>query len=155
MKPAHPLVALAVSVPLLLYGGPGRSVRLFDQAGAPLATVQVDSGFTLSFIHSINLSPVDEDFEVTDAGRMHLLAVRFDQLSTGMPSGDEDGFSIENGRFVTRPDRSFDELQVRVSPVPGHVLTAEGRTRALTHWAPVGGLLVLRPARPYDRRTGH
>lgn len=70
----------------------------------------------------------------------------FEQLSTGMPSGDDDGFAVEGGRFATRPHRSLRELQLRVSPVPGHVLTVGGVTKPLTRWAPPGGLLILRAA---------
>jgi len=142
-------VALACAASMARWAGPEPALRVFGESGEsgePLATMVVGDGFTLSFIHSINLSPVDEEFAVDD-GSLLLRRMSFDQMSTGMPSGDEDGFAVEDGRFVTRPNRRYPEIAVRVSPVPGHVLSVGGRARPLTDWAPVGGLLVLRASR--------
>lgn len=149
MKIGTLAIALACAIPMVGPAGREPTLRIYGETGAPLATIVVKDGFTLSFIHSVNLSPVDEEFIVDGDGRLRLVRMSFDQMSTGMPSGDEDGFHIEDGRFVTVPDRTFSDLAVRVSPVPGHVLSANGWTRALTDWAPVGGLLVFRAAPPF------
>ncbi|MBN2873834.1 MAG: DUF1850 domain-containing protein [Spirochaetales bacterium] len=137
-------VALALAVSTARVAIPAPAFRIFNEAGMPLATIIAPGGFTLSFIHSINLSPVDEDFIIEEAGVLRLMRVHFNQLSTGMPSGDEDGFMVQDGRFVTSPERALDEVAVRVSPVPGHTLSIGGKVRPLTTWAPVGGLLVFR-----------
>ncbi len=139
-------VALACAASLLRWAGAGPGLRLYGESGAVLATIDVPDGFTLSFMHSINLSPVDEEFTVSADGSILLERVLYNQMSTGMPSGDEDGFAVVDGRFATTPRRRLDEIAVRVSPIPGHVLTAGGATRPLTRWAPVGGLLTLRGA---------
>lgn len=86
-----------------------------------------DGRFAHVYIHSINLSRVDEEFTVERNGVLHLETLRYDQMSSGMPSDSEDGFSIEDGRFVLSISRRFRELPVRVSPVAGHgIQTAEG-----------------------------
>ncbi|PKL25177.1 MAG: hypothetical protein CVV47_07800 [Spirochaetae bacterium HGW-Spirochaetae-3] len=137
-------VALACAVSILRWAGPEPGLRIFGESGAPLTTIAVPAGFTLSFIHSINLSAVDEEFTVDETGSITLERVLYNQMSTGMPSGDEDGFAIVDGRFATMPRRRLEEIAVRVSPIPGHALGVNGSVRPLTEWAPVGGLLVLR-----------
>jgi len=139
-------VALAFAASILRWTGSAPAVRVYDESRLLLATVAVPDGFALSFIHSINLSPVDEDFSVSGDGSIKLERVRFDQMSTGMPSGDEDGFAVVDGRFTTKPGRNLPEIAVRVSPIPGHTFGSGGRVRPLTYWAPIGGLLVFRAA---------
>lgn len=124
------------------WAGDGSTLRLFGHDGLALATFSAPDGFSLSFVHSINLSPVDEFFSVGSG--LVLERTEFDQLSTGMPSGAEDGFSLEGGRFVTRPMRRIGALALRVSPVPGHVLGISGRRIPLTRWARPGGLLIFK-----------
>jgi hypothetical protein len=142
---AAAMLALAASVAPL--AGPRPALVILDEARRPLSTIAVPRGFTVSFIHSINLSPVDEEYIIDGSGSIILERMLFDQLSTGMPSGGEDGFAVEDGRFATRPHRRFDEIQVRVSPVAGHSLGHGGEMHPLTRWAPAGGLLILRAAR--------
>lgn len=127
------------------WAGPHPALRIRDESGLLLATIGVPDGFTISYIHSINLTPVDEVFSIAD-GMLRLDREIFEQLSTGMTSGDEDGFAVEDGKFVTRPQRRFAEVALRVSPVPGHVLKVGGLLRPLTVWAPISGLLYLRPS---------
>lgn len=133
-----------------LYRRGGAALRLYGGDGTVLATVDARAGFTLGYLHSINLSPVDEDFSIGGDGMLTLWRLRFGQLSTGMPSGDEDGFALEGERFVTRPNRAYRSIQLRVSPVPGHELRlTDGKAFPLTRWAPPGGLIVLEAAPRY------
>ena len=143
-------VALACAASLLTRYGPARALRIRDEAGRPLATIAIPATFTLSFMHSVNLSRVDEEFSVGEDGSLTLERVLYDQMSTGMPSGDEDGFAVVDGRFETRPGRRFDEIAVRISPVPGHELRENGRRRPLTYWAPIESLLRFSAARESD-----
>lgn len=139
-------IALACAASLGRWAGPRPALRVYSGSGQLLATAPAAGGFALSFIHSINLTPVDEEFSVSAGGELVLERMLFDQLSTGMPSGDEDGFELAGGRFATRPGRRYGSISLRVSPVPGHVLSAGGRVRPLSAWAPPGGLLELRAA---------
>ncbi|HUW70226.1 MAG TPA: DUF1850 domain-containing protein [bacterium] len=138
-------VLLACAASLGRWAGPHPALRIHDESGLLLTTIGVPDGFTISYIHSINLTPVDEVFSIVD-GMLRLDREIFEQLSTGMTSGDEDGFAVEDGKFVTRPRRLFTEIALRVSPVAGHVLDVGGLVRPLTVWAPISGLLFLRPS---------
>ncbi|MBP7094817.1 MAG: DUF1850 domain-containing protein [Spirochaetia bacterium] len=131
------LVALSFAAGFIACGG-----RPLDEAAAGSATwldlvdgngtvrtrlFLPDRRFSHVYVHSINLGRVDEDFTVERNGVLHLESLRYDQMSSGMPSDTEDGFSIEDGRFVLTLSRRFRELPVRVSPVAGHgIQTAEG-----------------------------
>jgi len=127
---------------------------IFDEQGQALASMRTPQGFSLHFIHSINLSPVDEEFVMTDDGRLLLNRVLFDQFGTGMPTGEEDGVSMEEGRYATRPLRTFPDIALRVSPVPGHELRIGDTPLAFSRWAKPGGLLILRamPGYGFGRR---
>lgn len=119
-------------------------LRIQAEDNLIVGTLRVPDGFRVSFIHSINLSPVDEDFRIAQDGAIILERMIFDQFSTGMPSGDDDGFVVKDGRFVTYPGRSMNEIALRVSPLAGHTMTIEGKTLPLTRWAGIGSLLRLR-----------
>ncbi len=134
---------------------PQPALVIYAEDQRSLSTIAVPDGFRLSYIHSINLSPVDEEFIIDATGTIVLERMLFSQLSTGMPSGDEEGFTVEGGRFATRPSRHFSEIQLRVSPVAGHTLTVGTTTRPLTRWASIGGLLILRGAASPPVRLAH
>lgn len=129
----------------LLYGvNPDPMLRMQAEDGTIVGSFLVPDGFRITFIHSINLSPVDEDFRVAPDGTIILERMIFDQFSTGMPSGDDDGFVVQDGRFVTYPERAMNEIALRVSPLAGHTMTIRGKTVPLTRWAGIGALLRLR-----------
>ena len=129
----------------ILYGAsPDPLLRIQAEDGLILGSFRVPEGFRITFIHSINLSPVDEVFSIAPDGTIILERMLFDQFSTGMPSGDDDGFVIKGGRFVTYPGRAMNEIALRVSPLAGHTMTIRGKTVPLTRWAGTGSLLRLR-----------
>ncbi len=132
---------------LLSIGDSAPRLWLYDEGRQLVMSARTDS-FSVRFIHSINLSPVDEDFSLSSDGALVLVRERFDQFGTGMPTGEDDGVGMEDGRYVTRPLRRFPEIALRVLPVPGHILSIRERTTAFTRWAPAGGLLILR-AKPF------
>lgn len=118
---------------------------LLDEQGQirqqlPLA----DASFSHVFVHSINLSPVDEDFSVADDDTLLLHHVRYAQTSTGMPSGSDNGFSMVDGRFVLEMSRRFTEIPVRVSPVPGHGIRTAESFFAFSDLFNPGDLVILR-----------
>jgi len=139
-------VLLACAASMIRWVGPRPALRVRDEVGRVVATVAVPDGFVLSYVHSIHLTPVDESFSIGEDGELRLERMLFDQLSTGMPSDEADGFSLVGGRFAVYPDRRLRRLELRVSPVPGHELRVGGRVRRLADWAAPGGLLVLESA---------
>lgn len=141
-KPAF-ILTLGILASLLYGAGPVPMLRIRAEDNIILGTIWVPDGFRIRFIHSINLSPVDEEFRIAPGGAIILKRMMYDQFSTGMPSGDDEGFVIEEGRFATYPDRSMREIALRVSPLKGHTITYRGKTVALTRWAETGSLLRL------------
>jgi hypothetical protein len=138
------ILTLGILASILYGASPVPAVRIQAEDNLILGTLLVPDGFRVSFIHSINLSPVDEDFRISPEGKIILERMIFDQFSTGMPSGSDDGFVVKDGRFVTYPDRSMKEIALRVSPLRGHTISYQGETVALTRWAETGSLLRLR-----------
>ncbi|HSV56035.1 MAG TPA: DUF1850 domain-containing protein [Magnetospirillaceae bacterium] len=115
-----------------------------DGRGAVLARLDLNDGrFVHRYVHSVNLTDVDEEYSVEKDGMLRLTAARFDTLGVGMPYEAEKGFSREGNRFVLRMDRSFRRIPLRVSPLPGHVVLAGGRAHPLDRWAKAGELVIL------------
>ncbi|WP_157891246.1 DUF1850 domain-containing protein [Phaeobacter porticola] len=73
--------------------------------------------FSLSFLHSVSLTPVVDIYELRPAG-IHQVAEVFEAHGAGLPSfaGDvgETGWRFENGKFVLEMDRQFDRIQLRI-----------------------------------------
>lgn len=128
---------------VLAAGAQGR-LWIYAEGGRLAAALPAGRGFALRFIHSINLSPVEEFFILGGESSLILQKVSFAQFGTGMPTGDDEVIGMEDGLYVTKPARSFETIELRVSPVPGHELRLDGVIIPLTRWVPPGGMLRLR-----------
>ncbi len=121
------------------------ALEIFDSRGAKLACIPLSDGkFVHSYIHSINKTRVDEFLKV-EGNKFVLYELRYDSYGVGMPSGEEEGFRLENGRFVLSMHREFARIDVWISPVPGHGVVIDGELHPFTEWAPREELLTLRP----------
>ncbi|MDN5331204.1 MAG: hypothetical protein PWP45_429 [Tepidanaerobacteraceae bacterium] len=90
--------------------------------------IPVISGkFTITFIHSIEKTPVYELYEISADNKITLNEVRFYSQGTGLPFSTGGIFKNENGQFVIREKRTFSRLSLRVSPLPGHSITVDGK----------------------------
>lgn len=79
--------------------------------------------FTLSYIHSVHHTPVYETFEIDNERKLNLKETKFYSLGVGMPFTDEGGsFINNNGEFVLKFSRKFDNLFLRVSSIPEHAI---------------------------------
>ncbi|MDI3481794.1 MAG: hypothetical protein PWQ97_1449 [Tepidanaerobacteraceae bacterium] len=92
-----------------------------------------DRKFTLSFIHSVQKTPVYEVYYIDDDNNLVLKETRYYSLGVGLPFTDENGhFSNENGEFrITGLNRKFPSISIMVSPIPGHVIIIDGKTYPL------------------------
>lgn len=83
-----------------------------------------DRKFTLSFIHSVQKTPVYEIYYIDDNNNLILKETRYYSLGVGLPFTAESGhFSNENGEFrITGLNRKFPSISMMVSPIPGHVI---------------------------------
>lgn len=66
-----------------------------DHSGEPLHRVPINESeeFAVSFIHSVNISPVTEIFQIL-GGRIVLTALEFDTFGAGMPTELEPGQTL-------------------------------------------------------------
>lgn len=111
---------------LLLLPQPGKSEQSADDlcvfqghTGIELARYATDHSrsFSLSFLHSVSLTPVVDHYEIR-AAVIHQTAEVFETHGAGLPSfaGDvgETGWRMEDGKFVLEMDRQFQRIQLRI-----------------------------------------
>jgi hypothetical protein len=119
------------------------ALRIRDGEGRTLAVIRIPDGrFVHTYVHTINLSPVDEYFRI-EGGKLRLYELRYDTNSVGMPSDSELGFRIENNRYVLTMDRVFERIPLRVSVRPEHGIVANGEYFPFSKWTRPMGPLVL------------
>jgi len=111
-----------------------------DSKGSVLGAIRVPDGrFSLVFTHSFHLTPVEERFAIARRGvlgaRMRLYELRYESSGVGMPADAELGYRLEDGVFVLSMDRSFDEIPILVSVVPGHGIVADDCYLPFRNWA--------------------
>jgi len=95
-----------------------------------------DSKFELSYIHSVHHTPVFELFEINKENKIILKETRFSSLGVGMPTTDEGGtFINNNGEFVLKFSREFDNIYIRVSPIPQHAIELGDKRYPLLEFA--------------------
>ncbi|MBL8965681.1 MAG: DUF1850 domain-containing protein [Spirochaetaceae bacterium] len=125
---------------------PARGPRLavLDRKGRELAEIDLPGGrFSQRFLHSFHLTPVEEFFRIEADGGIRLYELRYESCGVGMPTEAEGGYRLEDGVFVLAMDRSFKNIPLFVSIVPGHGLAAEGNFRPFTDWAAPEELVIL------------
>lgn len=77
--------------------------------------------FTLSYIHSVLLTPADEIFTISN-GSMKLEKTVYESFGVGLPYTQEkdSDFEIIDGKFILYRDREFDNIGMVISPIPEH-----------------------------------
>ena len=96
-----------------------------------------DGVFSLSFIHSVSLTPVRDDYQAIDC-RIVQTAERFQDHGAGLPSGADEpgatGWEHHNGHFIIRMQRPIPELIVRTDRNYRNRLHIGGREINLNAW---------------------
>lgn len=80
--------------------------------------------FTLSYIHSVLLTPADEIFTISQ-GSITLVKTVYESFGVGLPyyqENDKD-FEIIDGKFILYRDRVFNNIGMIISPIPKHKIT--------------------------------
>ncbi len=101
--------------------------------------------FTLTYIHSVHLTPVDEVYTVDADQNLMLTETRFSSLGVGMPYTDEGGeFSASGGQFrLTGLSRTSQTLSLLVSDIPQHSIRVGEKNYPLLEFTGPGGALTL------------
>lgn len=137
---------------------PHLTVLTFPE-GTPLAEVPLgpDNRFALSFIHSVSLTPVRDEYVLEPDGAIRQTAEIFVAHGQGLPSAaDEPGglaWEHKDGRFRLTMDRPIPRLVVRTNARYENRLYAAGHTVDLNQWDDQA--LDLRPTPcPISQRPG-
>ena len=109
--------------------------------------------FSLSFIHSVQLTPVVENFVIEDSYRITLDSTEYQSLGVGLPFLKEDGvFHTEQNKFiVSEMNRSHRQLNLRTGPEAKLSLTYAGQTIPLYSIFPPGTLVQIWVGPMYSR----
>ncbi|RCW48683.1 hypothetical protein DFR78_10866 [Halanaerobium sp. MA284_MarDTE_T2] len=102
-------------------------LRLTEGSGEVLMNipVKVGSEFIVTFIHSSELEPWDDLFEVSEDGEMILREIRVPSTGPGVPSvlPDDWEFEIKDGYFIyDSVDIKYKTLDYIVSSISPHYL---------------------------------
>lgn len=108
--------------------------------------------FTLSYIHSVQKTPVYEVFVIAQDNKLILTETTFSSLGVGLPYTEENGeFKNEEGQFkLTGLSREFTSIAIRVSPIPKHTIIVGEQTYPLQSFASSDDLVRITAA---DRWT--
>lgn len=113
------LLSLFIKVPYLVLTNARDSTVIFS------TRISEGEEFRISYIHSVNISPVTEFFLVRD-GMIVLEAIEFYTFGAGMPTMPEDGQTLiylpGGGMRIEGFDRVLDNLTILTSYATGHVL---------------------------------
>lgn len=143
-------LALAAFVAALFFLVPRSYLQVVGESG-PAFFLPFSRGETFSvyYLHSVEKTPVLENFTVGEGGRLLLAATEYRSLGVGLSFLEEEGKLVnEGGRFIlTGQNRSFGELCLRVSPVAQQALLYRGRRIDLNGLYPPGSLVRIRVVR--------
>ena len=87
-----------------------------------------DDWFAVVFVHSVERTLVEERFKVEPDGSLLLFETRYSSYGAGLPSDAEEGFAVEDGKFVLKLHRRFERIVLRVSHIEGHGMVFCDRT---------------------------
>lgn len=136
------LLAL-ISVPLpVLYVSCSR-----DTPGIILPIIY-DRNFTIEYIHSVQKTPVQENFVVTGS-KLRLDSTTYQSLGAGLPFSVEEGtLVVEDGKFILKDlNRIFPEIQLGLIPLARQSLIYRGKRYPLEDYFPPAALVRLQVAR--------
>lgn len=115
-----------------------------------LAPVRPQSRFEVTFVHSVERTPVREVFTVGPDLDIYLVETVYESFGAGLPTTAEEGarFVLEGGTMrITGLHRRIGQLVLSVSPVPGHVLRVANRAVTLADLADPGTALGIKVVR--------
>lgn len=120
-------IIITVLFSLNIYAESDYHLKLTDDSGAVLINVPVKVGseFIVTFVHSSELEPWDNLFEVGEDGEMILREIRVPSTGPGVPSvlPDDWEFEIKDGYFIyDSVDQKYKKIDYIVSSISPHYL---------------------------------
>lgn len=117
-----------------------------------------DKNFSLSFIHSVSLTPVRDDYRI-EAGNILQVAETIQTHEAGLPSLENEPDAVawewQNGQFMLRMQRRIDHLVVRVQkPYQNRLILGE-RTIDLNQWGDTALEISIENSHPKHESNPH
>lgn len=109
--------------------------------------------FSLHFIHSVQKTPVTENFRITATGQLELESTVYQSFGVGLPFLASDGkFAMVGNKFVMQDmERIFPRLSLRTGPEARLTLYYQGREWAMYRELPAGTKVDIYVAPFYAR----
>lgn len=82
--------------------------------------IQEQKGFTIRYVHSIHLTDVLEQYEITQDHQLKMLEVSYENLGIGMPSsaGEDEVLELKDGVYtLTYKNKVIDSFRLHVGRV--------------------------------------
>ncbi|WP_052465407.1 DUF1850 domain-containing protein [Thermotoga profunda] len=119
-------------------------VLILSKEGKVVYTKKLEDGkFILTFVHSVEKTPVYEFYEILGDDTLYLYKTRYSSMGAGLPFQAEGRFETKNGFFEAEISRRFKEISLRVSPLDGHGLLFKDDKVMFKDIANSNDLLVL------------
>ncbi|HPS15412.1 MAG TPA: DUF1850 domain-containing protein [Spirochaetales bacterium] len=124
-----------------------------NRDGVLLEAVPVPDGrFDLVYIHSFHLTPVVERYEIRVDDKnvpvLHLFELEYESCGVGMPTEQELGYRLVDGKFELSMDRTFVSIPLMISIVEGHGICVGNEYLPFTKWLPPESMLILAARKP-------
>ncbi len=115
------VVLIAFSAFFILFRFENTPVLVITKDERIIYTKRVeDAKFILTFVHSVEKTPVYEFYEVLADGTLYLYKTRYSSMGAGLLFQAEGSFEIKDGFFEAEIFRKFKEISLRVSHLDGH-----------------------------------
>ena len=132
------MLILALGGSFFIIGQRERKLTLYDaDTKEILASWRVDDGFRFSveFIHSVNKSPVKDEFEIR-SGEIYAYKTTYSSFGAGVQTelreGETLSYDKEGNMVITGFNIMYDELNIIVGTVSDHILFINGEEVSLT-----------------------
>ncbi|MFJ7936207.1 DUF1850 domain-containing protein [Sporosarcina sp. NPDC096371] len=125
-KVVVPLILLVVFTSFILFFIPMKEAFTFTEQRTEdpemyYIPLKSDRGFQIRYVHSIHLTDVFENYEVTVDHKIKLLSMQYENLAIGLPgSAEEEGesFSFKDGVYtLTYDDKVIDSFVLFIGDV--------------------------------------
>jgi hypothetical protein len=150
----YKLLLLGVIVSITLYVVSHPCLLIETEQGV-LTSRWASSGdtFCLSYTHSVQKTPVRENFVVNSNGELKLVSTEYKSFGVGLPFLASDGtFTMKQDRFVLEDiNRIFPTVRLRVGPEAKLVLEYAGETIPLYAMLAPGSFVQIRVGPYYSR----
>ncbi len=119
-------------------------VLVVSKEGKVIYTRKLEDGkFVLTFVHSVEKTPVYEFYEISKDGLLHLYMAKYSSMGAGLTFQTEGRFVVKDGFFEVEISRKFKEISLRVSHLDGHGLLFKDGKIMFKDIANVNDLIVL------------